>query len=355
LDTRIFSKECISLSEKYEVFLFAPLPFIYHPEIKHRTLPAFKHLFIRILITHPFLFLKLLLTKRAAVYHFHDPELLPFGLLLSFFRCKVIYDVHEWVEADFSNKNIPFGGFFRYLYKVFENRSLKKLHFILAESSYKQYYQNRVANFTTVLNYPDCNSFQEFKSTSRHSRSLFYIGNITGKRGLPQMIRLLNLLNAKNEEFHLICIGEKNKVLKKQLPALPEYSKVKDQLHFYGYLQISEAMKHSVECLAGLALYDDLPNHRDSLSTKMLEYMSVGLPVITSSFPLYQDIIEKNSCGYCIDPDNTEQIAAAVLELFHNPQLAEDMSRKGISTIQEKYCWESEKQKLFELYENMLA
>ena len=355
LDTRIFSRECISLSEKYDLTLFAASPSIDNNKVNHRKLPASKKLICRLLISHPLLLIKLLFSKKFAVYHLHDPELLPLGLLLHFFRCKVIYDVHEWFEEDILNKKLPFKKQLIGLYKWVENIALEKLYFILAEESYEQLYKNRLHNYSVILNYPDQKAIQNYGETNRHSKKLFYVGNLTGNRGLKQMIRLLNLLNDKNEFFELICIGRIDNSLKKYLSNVHDYPKVKDQIHFKNYMAIQDAMHFSTDCLAGMALYDNLPNHSNSLSTKMFEYMAVGLPVISSDFELYTHIIEQNNCGFCIELNNTEKLAEAVLELYYNPQLAKNMANNGIKAIEKYYNWESEKQKLFELYKISMA
>ena len=45
---------------------------------------------------------------------------------------------------------------------------------------------------------------------------------------------------------------------------------------------------------AGLALLKPVGDYPDSYTTKLFEYMALGLPVITSDFPLYRDVVERS-------------------------------------------------------------
>ena len=59
----------------------------------------------------------------------------------------------------------------------------------------------------------------------------------------------------------------------------------------------------------------------------MFEYMSAGIPVICSNFPLWRDIIEKHQCGICVDPQNSSEIALAIDFLAQNPKEAKVMGK----------------------------
>lgn len=82
--------------------------------------------------------------------------------------------------------------------------------------------------------------------------------------------------------------------------------------------------------------------------------MALGLPFITSNFPLYREVIEKEKCGLCVDPLDPEAIAAAIRWITDNPSEARKMGENGRRAVKEKYNWETESTKLLELYDNIL-
>ena len=109
------------------------------------------------------------------------------------------------------------------------------------------------------------------------------------------------------------------------------------------------------ESLAGIVTFHPHLNHIESQPNKMFEYMSAGLPVIASNFPLWKSIIEGNKCGICVDPKKPDQIANAIDFLFENPKIAISMGENGKKSIMKKYNWSIEEKKLIKLYEKLLT
>ena len=81
--------------------------------------------------------------------------------------------------------------------------------------------------------------------------------------------------------------------------------------------------------------------------------MAAGLPVVASDFPLWKGILEGAGCGYCVDPQNVEEVRAACEKLINNPDEAEAMGRRGRAAVLNRYSWNSEEKELLDLYRDI--
>jgi glycosyltransferase involved in cell wall biosynthesis len=86
----------------------------------------------------------------------------------------------------------------------------------------------------------------------------------------------------------------------------------------------------------------------------MFEYMAIGLPQVTSGFPLYKSVVEKHGCGICVDPLKPQEIADAIQKLISDRSLALEMGTNGI-TAAKAYTWNSEYAKALAVYQQMLS
>ncbi|HEV2716407.1 MAG TPA: glycosyltransferase family 4 protein [Terriglobales bacterium] len=65
------------------------------------------------------------------------------------------------------------------------------------------------------------------------------------------------------------------------------------------------------------------------IPTKMLEFMSCARPVILSVDGQARKIIDDAQAGICVEPDNPEQIASAIIQLSSSTELRELLGRNG--------------------------
>lgn len=356
-DSRIFKKECATLSARYEVHIVAPHP--YSGElggISIHRMPSFSSRWMRIFIGGPLLFFKALRIN-ARLYHFHDPELIPQGLILRLLGKKVIYDVHELYAEDMHEKKwLPFRNLFRRVYLFFEKLACRHFFLVLAESSYTGYYKGKTNNFEVIRNFVQPELFERIANMAekKDRNTLLMVGALAARRGLPAIFQAIKLLKDTGVRIRLLCVGSLTRDLESLLSESEVYPEIKDQVEFAGYIPIPDAYSRTPECFAGIALPEDLPNHRESHPTKLFEYMAVGLPVICSDFPINREVIEIHQCGICVNPGNTSEVADAIRYLHNSPGLGRQMGERGKLALRENYTWSAERNKLLEVYQTLL-
>lgn len=355
LDTRIFYRFCKTLAAEYDVTLIAVYP---EACVKDgiRIIPfrRFRNKLLRVCLTWLLMWWKAMRVN-ARVYQLHDPELIPCGLLLRLMGKKVILDIHENVAEDIFDKPwIPNKRLLYAFFRLFENLAVRNFRILLAEKSYEKRYKSLGADYSVILNYCDGPFFQPFaEPVNRKTDRIFYIGILLESRGLQQIAEALQKLKKQGRLVYFDVVGELYQSLLWKLEALPCWPEVKDQIVFHGRLPLEQGFEISRNAAIGMCIIQPMSNSVESYPTKMFEYMAIGLPQITSRFPLYQSVVETCGCGICVDPASPEEIAWAIIRILDNPALAESMREQGLRHAP-GYFWESQVPVVMNIYRKLL-
>ncbi len=351
-DIRIFHKECKSLAEAgHEVYLVAA-----NTEEKIQdgvrilsTNVEFSGRLSRMNKTSKGVYRKAL-EVQADIYHFHDPELLRFALRLKRKGKKVIYDAHEDVPRQIMAKYwIPklFRKMVSVCFELYENFVAKRLHAVVVSTPHiRERFIKINPNTIDVCNYPLISELMEPSKWDDKNNEICYVGGISEVRGINQLMDALVFV----PDIRLNLAGNfSTEALEVQVKEKEKWNRV----DFYGYVGRNELLSIFHRSKIGMVTLLPTPNHMESLPIKMFEYMSAGIPVICSDFPLWKEIVGSNECGICVDPNNPEEVAKAIQYLMNNPAQANEMGKKGRLAIMGKYNWDIEKNKLFDLYKRI--
>ncbi|MFT9850484.1 glycosyltransferase family 4 protein [Aneurinibacillus sp. REN35] len=349
MDTRIFTKECSSLAGAgYETHLIAPdAPEGVHNGVRFHAIERGRGRLNRMTKTVRAVYRKALAIN-ADAYHFHDPELLPVGILLKMKGKKVVYDVHEDVPRQILSKYwipAPLRKTISRSFEAFENFAAKKFDAIAAATPFISKRFARIGCHSLyVNNYPLLAEFiKPDQDWSRKERAVTYVGGISVKRGIQEMVKAMDHTDAK-----LLLAGKFiPESLRQETTKLPGWQQVSE----FGHVSREEVQQILGRGVAGLVTLHPIINYKDALPVKMFEYMAAGIPVIASDFPLWRDIVTGNECGICVDPLDEKQIAEAIQYLVDHPKEAKRMGDNGRRAIEQKYSWEMEAKKLIALYE----
>ncbi|MCB6182161.1 glycosyltransferase family 4 protein [Leeia sp. TBRC 13508] len=282
----------------------------------------------------------------ADVYHFHDPELLVAGLLLRLADKKVVYDVHEDVPRQILSKpwiRPLIRKVISRTFELFENAAVSTFSAVVAATpTIRDRFLPHNAKTVDVNNFPILEELTPAADWSQKQHAVCYIGGITRVRGIMEALAAV-----ADTDATLLLAGAFNESSLEQ--AARQHSGWQ-RTDFAGMLDRHGVAQLLSKSKVGLVTLHPIPNYLDALPIKLFEYMAAGIPVISSDFPLWREIVDDAGCGLCVDPLDPQATAEAIRTLLSNDEAAKAMGASGRRAVEGKYQWANEARKLVALY-----
>jgi glycosyltransferase involved in cell wall biosynthesis len=288
----------------------------------------------------------------ADLYHFHDPELIPYAVLLALSGKKVIYDAHEDLAGDICSKDwIPLAArrAIAAASRAVERFGARHFSAVITATPYiGSIFEGVAKRVAVVNNYPLPDELVSAADVAAGSRdSVCYVGVIEAIRGIRQMVQALPDTGVTLHVAGSFVSDE----LEREVSGLAAWERVK----YHGKLSRQGVSKILEQSFAGLVTFLPAPNHLNAQPNKMFEYMSAGVPVIASDFPLWRELITESGCGICVNPNDPRAIATAIRHLRDHPEEVARMGNNGRQAVKNKYRWDREEAKLVSLYHSLIG
>lgn len=346
-DTRIYYKYCQATNEQYNTsFIVADgKGFETINDIDIHDVGKSEGRLARIFTTTNRVYKKALEID-ADLYHFHDPELIPVGLKLKKLNKKVIYDVHEDVPQDILTKEwIPF-SFRKLLSKSFdryEKKASHKFDFVIAATPViKTLFNTEFLEY--ISNYPILKEREIDYDVKVNN--LCFIGLLTEYRGVYQMVKVANNINAK---FDVAGPFSQESVF-----AQAKNMKGWDKINYLGEISASEAQKLRDKSSIGVIVFLPSPNLGVAYPNKFYEYMEAGMAIICTNFDHWKAIVEKHDCGICVDPFNIDEFTQAINKLTSDKELCKRMGQNARALAMNEFNWSKDKEKILNIYNQLM-
>lgn len=356
MDVRIYHKECITLTRAgYRVTLVAPSPRrldlgpVTHVPMKPPR-GRIQRMTLGVLRTAVAAW-----RTGADVYHLHDPELIPLGVLLRVAGRRVIYDAHEDLSAQVRTKPwIPASlrSMAAWLSRLLERIAGRTMSAIVAATPQIARGYGRQAY--VVQNFPWAEEFELGKratTQAERSAAVVYVGGITEIRGAIQMVEAVGMVEPSLDVRLDLAGPFEPPSLLQDCARLSGWKRVRYR-PWAERAQVGEILSAA---RVGLVVFQPAPNHVSSYPTKLFEYMAAGLPVIASDFPLWREIVVGGGFGLVVDPRDPRAVAGAIERLVVNTKEAQEMGQRGRRAVAETLNWDTQAVKLEDAYRFVLG
>lgn len=361
-DVRVFHKECRSLARAgYDVHLMIPQPpaeeidgVTFHPIEP----PKYSHLSYWFWTIGGALYRIYRQVKAldGDLYHFHEAELIYVGLLLKLNGKKVIFDSHEDYPRQalyLDDKRLQRKIFARFMcfyltILIFLARLTFDGFVATSPAIAKRYPKQKTVhayNFARLEEFSIDNlSISPYQDRPNH---VIFVGGINDFRGIRETVRAMSYLPDHFQAKFVLIGSFSTSNIQKNIENQPGWERVE----FLGWQDRDSIAEHLAKARIGIVPFLYHPHHKVAIPNKLFEYMGGGLPVISSDFKHWQQVLgHYGDVPVWVNPHQPQEIATAIRYLLENPKEAERRAVLGREAIEKCCNWEQEVDKLVGLY-----
>jgi glycosyltransferase involved in cell wall biosynthesis len=227
-------------------------------------------------------------------------------------------------------------------------------HVIAANHIWEKRLQQRSvegSKCTTILNFPDTEIFQARGRNRTDNRFvILYPGTLNYHQGIDIAIRALALIKDQvpEAEFHIYGSGEQLNPLR----ALVKELELEKRVFLMGTKPLHEIS--SVIENADLGVVPKRSNSfgNEAFSTKILEFMSLGVPVVVPDTAI-DSYYFNNSVVKFFRANDEQSLADAILLMIKNPELRQKFTRDASEFVR-KYSWDMNKDTYLNLVDSLV-
>jgi glycosyltransferase involved in cell wall biosynthesis len=292
--------------------------------------------------------------------HVHSvPDFLVFAALApKLLGAAVILDIHDLLPELYASKFriARNSGWFRVMSFVERCSCAFADHVIVANHLWRERLLHRhvpANKCTAIRNYPLLGLFKSCIRERKNGKFLItYPGSLNKHQGLEVAIRAFGKVSERmpNTEFHIYGEGAD----KPRLMQLTQDMRLDDRIFFHKGMPSKEIARVMVNTdLAVEPKLSKIPFSNEAASTKILEFMAAGVPIVASRTSIHSRYYDDSVLKY-YDSDNDEALAECIYWMWSNPQERQDQARRATQYV-EQNNWEAKKGDYLRLVDDLTA
>ena len=287
------------------------------------------------------------LTRRYDLVHVHNmPDFLVFTAWVPRLTgAKVILDIHDIVPEFYASKfDVKEHRYGVRILKGIERAAARfSHHVIISNHLWRDKFAARTgteSKCTVFVNNVNSDIFIPRPRTRRDGKFIIiFPGGLQWHQGLDIALRAFEIVSpqAPAAQFHIYGDG----AMKQSLMDLTRDLGLEDKVSFFDPMPLRAIAEVMANADLGV-----VPKRADSFgneaySTKIMEFMSLGIPVVVSSTKIDRFYFDDSVVRF-FESGNVEALASAMLEMIRNRDLRESMARRA-SEYAVRNSWDTRK------------
>lgn len=322
-----------------------------------KSLTSFLLPVVRFLVTSSWWVMRRHQAQSYDLVHVHNiPDFLVFAAWYpKLLGAKVILDIHDIVPEFFASKfDVPQeSNLVRGLRLVEKISASFADHVIVSNHLWLDKYVARSApreKCSVFINHVDARIFRPRSAVKKSGNPIvLFPGGLEWHQGLDIAIRALQKLRSRapGVEFHIYGDG----IMKPKLEELARDLGLGRSVQFFKPLRLHEIA--DVMATADLGVVPKRANSfgNEAYSTKIMEFMSVGVPTVVSSTKIDRYYFDDTVVRF-FESGNAEALADAMYEVLHHPQMRSGMVERGLKYVSLN-SWENHKLEYLQLVDSL--
>ena len=183
-----------------------------------------------------------------------------------------------------------------------------------------------------------------------HGVMVLWQGIIFPYKGIDLLLRAWQQVEAGGSDAHLVVAGTGSPELVEQ---------IREQIAQFGLNRVETLFRFvSAEELVALYRAADVvvyPYRAITTSGALATGLALGKAIVASDLPVFRELLTNRENALLVNPENTAELAAALVEITHNTALREQLSRNVRKMNFGDQSWLSIANKTREVYARVLA
>lgn len=181
---------------------------------------------------------------------------------------------------------------------------------------------------------------------------LVYHGTMAPRLGLDILLRAVDRSRHVVPGLRLLLIGDGDDT--PRLLGLIDELGLDDVVTFDpGFVPVDELLPHLVASDIGVVPANVNPFTRNMLPVKLLEYVTLGIPSISTDLPTVRYYFEPSEV-MLVEPGSVEPLSTAIETLALDPAMREAQARKALK-FTTRHSWEGERDRYLEVVDRLAS